>query len=143
MQNNIKKRETFSETVIDDRKFVIESFDPLLGNYILMKILTFILPMGLDSQLKNKVKGSERILNNSQRKEMSKADFIDLQRDILSTVYEKYDSGERSPVVRENGTYGIMDISAKLCLHLIIASLAFNFNDFFEDGELADIITQL
>ena len=143
MLNSIEKRETCSETIIGDRCFVIESYDPLVGNYILMQLFTYVLPMGLDGSMQENIPGSEKVLSGLERKTMSKREFIDLQRDILSTVYEKYSTGQKSPVVRENGTYGISDISVSLCLRLIISSLAFNFKSFFEEEGLSGVLGNL
>lgn len=134
MEINPTKRETTSEFVDGNRTFQINSFDPMNGNYILMQCLTFVLPMGIGNMLKSEVKGSEMIPTETlSAKPMSKADFISFQTDILSTVYEVYKSGEKSPVVRPNGTYGVQDVSMALLIKLLIASLAFNFKDFFKE----------
>lgn len=139
----IKKRELNSEFEYEGRKFIINSYDPMIGNYILMKVLTFVLPFGLGSALDKEI-GTETNIpkNETQGKIMSKKDFISLQVDILSTVCEKYESGNVSPVVRENGTYGITDVSMGLFLNLIIASLIFNFKDFFRDVPFLDNIME-
>ena len=109
MENKeFKKRETKSTYSINGRNFQINSYDPMVGNYILMQVVSQVMPMG------------------------RKRDFIQLQVDILSTVYELYDTGEKSPVVRENGTYGVADVNMMMIMKLLIASLAFNFKDFFD-----------
>lgn len=142
MVNNFEKRETYTTTTIDGREFIINAYDPMIGNYLLMQIITFVLPLGLGDMISNQIKGSEKVLSKVENKPMmSKADFISFQTDILSTVYERYKSGEKSPVVRENGTYGIENVTMNLCLRLIISSLAFNFKDFFEGVPFQDILT--
>ena len=109
-----------------------------------MQILTQVLPMGLGDALKKEA-GSEANLPkaDSGAKLMSKQEFIELQKDILSTVYERFESGNKSPVIRENGTYGVSDLSMGLTINLLIASLAFNFKDFFEGVPSPENITQL
>lgn len=138
---NIKKRETTSIFELDGRKFEINSFDPMEGNYILSQIITFVLPFGLSDILSSNVGGTEKAVGKSGTV-MSKKDFINLQIDILKTVNEIYETGNKSPVVRENGTYGVADVSMNLLLQLLIASLAFNFKSFFVDGPLSSTFMQ-
>ena len=130
-----KKRETYTTYENEGRKFKINSFDPMSGNYILMQILTCVLPFGISDALNQQVPGSETAMKaaNIGGKMMSKQDFIALQTDILSTVEEILPSGNTSPVVRENGTYGVEDVTSLMCIKLIIASLAFNYKDFFNE----------
>lgn len=134
MVTEIKKHEISSLYETDGRTFKINSYDPMIGNYLLMQILTNVLPLGIGAGVSKKV-GTEKIpLDTSgNAKMMDKKDFIQLQVDILSTVEEVYQSGQTSPVVRENGTYGTNDVTMLLLIKLIIASLAFNFKDFFAD----------
>lgn len=139
-----KKRETYTTYENEGRKFKINSFDPMSGNYILMQILTCVLPFGISDALKQQVPGSETAMKtvNVGGKMMSKQDFIALQTDILSTVEEILPSGNTSPVVRENGTYGVEDVTSILCLNLIIASLTFNYKDFFKELPFLDSLTK-
>lgn len=139
-----KKRETYTTYETDGRKFKINAFDPMSGNYILMQILTCVLPLGISDALKQQVPGSESAMKiaNNNNKMISKQDFISLQTDILSTVEEYLRGGNTSPVVRENGTYGVDDVSSILCLKLIIASLTFNYKDFFKELPSLDTFTK-
>lgn len=136
-----KKRETYTTFEYEGRTFRINAYDPMTGNYILMMIATMVLPFALGESVKEAIPSSEKVLNNAAKngRMMSKAEFIALQTDILSTVEEVYTSGNTSPVVRENGTYGTEDVTVNLCLKLLIASLAFNYRDFF--GELPSVDT--
>lgn len=131
----VKKRETNKIIEIEDRKFKLKDFDPLLGNYILMKLITMVLPFGISDMIGAKIpEGSEVIKSSSDKKEyMSKSDFIELQRDILSNVFEILPSGD-VPVIRENGTYGIDLFTMDIALKLLIEEVIYNFGDFF--GEL-------
>lgn len=138
MENSFKKRETTSIFDYEDRKFEIGSFDPMEGNYILMQILMFTLPFGISDALNEKF-GTN---NKTEQKTISKEDFIQLQTDILSNVNEILYTGEKTPVVRKNRTYGISDVSMILIIKLIIATLAFNFKDFFKESQLLNIFTK-
>lgn len=140
-----KKRETYTTYENDGRKFKINAFDPMIGNYILMQILTCVLPFGISDAIKQQAPGSESAMKvaNSNNKMMSKQEFIALQTDILSTVEEVLPSGNTSPVVRENGTYGVEDVTSVLCLKLIIASLTFNYKDFFKELPSLDSLTKV
>lgn len=133
--DNVKKRVTEDTMKIGDRTFKLHSFDPLLGNYILLKLFTMVLPFGIGDMIKGAIgKGTEKIpTSSSDAQPMGKADFLEMQKDILSHVTEVLQGGE-SPVVRENGTYGISDFTMSIALQLLIAAIAFNFNDFFGDA---------
>ena len=135
MENFVsKKRETSSTFEFEGRNFKINMYDPMLGNYIIAQIMQFVLPFGIGNALSKKLSGTESVENiGLSGKMMSKQDFIQLQTDILSTVEEVYPSGNKSPVVRENGTYGVEDVTSLMCIKLIIASLAFNYKDFFNE----------
>lgn len=131
----ISKRVTSDEVEIEGRTFKLKSFDPLLGNYILMKLFTFTLPFGISDMLKSKMGGGTEAQADNIAVDapmMPKAEFLELQRDILSHVEEVLHGG-LAPVVRPNGTYGISDFTMKIALQLLIAVIAFNFNDFFGD----------
>lgn len=146
METAFKKHETSSTIEIGGRQFVINSYDPMTGNYILMQVISNVLPMGLGSMLNNELPaGSEKIPTmESGAKMMSKEEFIQLQVDILSTVEEYFPaSGQKSPVVRANRTYGVENVSMLMITKLLIASLAFNFRDFFaEFPSLAKFISK-
>lgn len=129
---NIFKRETTSTYNMGGRNFLINSFDPMEGNYILAQILTFVLPFGIGDMLKSSMGTEMKSDIGSTGKMMNKKDFINLQIDILKNVEEIFPTGEKSPVVRENGTYGISDVTMGMLIKLIVATLAFNFKDFFD-----------
>lgn len=139
-----KKRETFTTFEYEGRKFRINAFDPMTGNYILMQIATTILPFALGDYISQSVPSSEKVINNAKNggKMMTKQEFIALQTDVLSTVEEVLPSGLSSPVVRENGTYGISDVTSMMCLKLIVASLTFNYKDFFSELPSLNPITK-
>lgn len=129
--NEIKKRETSTIFECDGRSFTINAYDPMAGNYIAYQIMSFVMPMGIGQAVNSSI-GSEKLPETiSSLPKMSKKDFIDLQVDILSTVEENMPTGHKAPVVRENGTYGVQDVSMGLLLKLIIQSITFNFKDFF------------
>ena len=126
-----KKRETTSTFEYEGRTFEINSYDPMVGNYILMQIISLVLPLGITAKLSEKLGAGSEL--GSTGKMMSKQEFVQFQVDILSTISEIKQSGHRAPVVRENGTYGIEDVTSIMCIKLIIASLAFNYKDFFKE----------
>lgn len=136
----MNKRETVSTFNLNDREFEINAYDPMEGNYILAQILAFVLPFGIGDMLSASVGTEKQNVIPTSGKMMSKQDFMSLQIDILKTVKEVYSTGEKSPVVRENGTYGVADVSMMMVLKLIVASLAFNFKDFFKEVPSKDII---
>ena len=135
---NISRRETTSTYNMGGRNFLINSFDPMEGNYILAQILTFVLPFGIGDMLKSSMGTEMKSDIGSTGKMMNKRDFINLQIDILKNVEEIFPTGEKSPVVRENGTYGISDVTMGMLIKLIVAALAFNFKDFFDGIQSED-----
>ena len=144
---NIFKRETTSTYNMGGRNFLINSFDPIEGNYILAQILTFVLPFGIGDMLKSSMGTEMKSDIGSTGKMMNKKDFINLQIDILKNVEEIFPTGEKSPVVRENGTYGISDVTMGMLIKLIVATLAFNFKDFFdgiqsEDSTMGNLVSK-
>ena len=136
----MNKRETVSTFNLNGREFEINSYDPMEGNYILAQILAFVLPFGIGDMLSSSVGTEKQNVIPTSGKMMSKQDFMSLQIDILKTVKEVYSTGEKSPVVRENGTYGVAGVSMMMVLKLIVASLAFNFKDFFKEVPSKDTI---
>ena len=128
----IKKRKVEDTIIIEGRTFKLHKFDPLLGNYILLQLFTVALPFGIGDMLSSAV-GSEISKNNVSSKQLSKAEFIELQKDILGSVFESLPAGE-TPVIRTNGTYGISEIKGSSIIQLIVAELAFNYTDFFAEG---------
>ncbi len=144
---NISRRETTSTYNMGGRNFLINSFDPMEGNYILAQILTFVLPFGIGDMLKSTMGTEMKSDIGSTGKMMNKKDFINLQIDILKNVEEIFPTGEKSPVVRENGTYGISDVTMGMLIKLIVAALAFNFKDFFdgiqsEDSTMGNLVSK-
>lgn len=131
----IKKRETFTECEVNGRSFTINSYDPMVGNYILYTILTSVLPLGIGQSLNNNF-GSESLpVDSTKISKMSKEDFIALQVEVLSTVEENMPSGHKAPLVRPNGTYGVQDVTMGLAIKLLIKSITFNFKDFFSESQ--------
>ena len=49
------KRKTEDIYEVRGRTFVIKKFDPMIGNYILMQIMTMTLPFGLSSMISKAV----------------------------------------------------------------------------------------
>ena len=132
---NIKKRVVEDTLKIEDRTFQISKFDPLLGNYIVAQLLMYILPFGMGDTISQHVPGFADVANSvGTGKMLGKAEFLELQRDILKHAVEIL-PGDKAPVVRSDGTYGIMNFTQKICIELLIAILAFNFSDFFVGKE--------
>ena len=143
LNSSINKRETFTTFDHEGRRFIINSYNPLVGNYLLIQAITFVLPFGLSNILSSAIGGTEQNVSiGKSSKIMSKEDFIQFQQDVLETIEEEFESGQRSPVMRSNGTFGISDVSSNLVVKLLIASLAFNFKDFFNDLPSIDGLTK-
>ena len=134
----MEKRKVEDIYEIGGRKFVLKKFDPMLGNYILLQLFTMTLPFGLSDKINQVLDASGQIGNNSRM--ISKEEFMSLQKDILSYVYERLE-GRDAPLINNNGSYGVSDITIGILFQLLIAEIAFNFTDFFGDLGLKDIFT--
>lgn len=127
MLENVKKRNIEDTVEIEGRNFKIKKFDPLMGNYILATLFTYTLPFGLSDIVSDKT----GIKTDKTSTVLDKKSFIEFQRDILSTCYEVLPAG-LACVVNEGG-YGISNFTTNIAFQLIIASIAYNFSDFFVD----------
>ena len=131
----MEKRKVEDIYECDGRKFILTKFDPMIGNYILYKLLTFTLPFGLSSKIATMF-GMDSLGSGEN---IGKEEFIELQKDVLSCVYERLPDRD-APILNKNGSYGVSDFTMSLSFVLIIAELGFNFASFFEESGLQDII---
>ncbi|EHL08976.1 hypothetical protein HMPREF0322_00399 [Desulfitobacterium hafniense DP7] len=124
------KRERYKVAEINGRQFRIGKFDAMLGSYIAFQVMGEILPMGLGKKV-----GVEAPPGSPM---MSKQAFMEMQKDCLSVCEELLPAGP-TPVLNENGSYGVNDIEhdAPLVLNLTIQALIWNITDFF-DANLLD-----
>lgn len=141
---DIKQRITEKTVPVQGREFYIEKMDAMTGCYIAMQLVTRSLPAGLSAAM-----GIPAPATNNT---MSKSEFVELQKEILSCVSEKLPSG-KVPVFDKAGNLAIigMDTNAPLLMRLTIDAVQFNFMDFFDVSlwsgllppELATILSQL
>jgi hypothetical protein len=129
---NIEKRQDFKDIILDNRTFRIRKFDALTGSYIAYKLMSEALPMGLGKGL--------GIPEPKESKTMSKADFIDTQKDCLKVCFEVLPAGEVC-IMNENGTFGVLGLErdTKNVLALTAHSLMFNISGFFGEDLLGSI----
>jgi len=120
-----KKRITQKEIVIKERTFIIKKVDALTGCYIAGVMASKLLPAGISGYT-----GIELPQSNQT---MSKEEFASIQKDILSCVFEKLESG-LVEVFDDAGHFRITDIDSGLLLRLTIDSLQLNFADFFDES---------
>jgi hypothetical protein len=130
----MKKRELYKVFEFDERQFRIGKFDAMTGSYIAYKLMGEMIPMGI------KIEGIPTAPQGSPV--MSKADFIELQRDCLKVCAELLPAGP-ADVMNENGSWGIDDIenNAKLALTLTVQALTWNITDFFDVNLLQSLAT--
>lgn len=128
------KRETYKIFEFEERKFRIGKFDAMTGSYIAYQLMGQLLPMGL------KLDGIPSAPAGS--KTMNKEDFKELQTECLKVCEEMLPAGP-SPVINENGSWGIEDIQkdAKTALALTVQSLMWNVADFFDENLLQALAT--
>lgn len=129
------KRETTKEVIINEKKYRIEKFNPLLGGYILLKVLTgviapFLPAFNVPDQFKaiaSKTTGMPSI---------TKEEFIALEQDILSVVSFEDVINDKPifiPVLRTDGEFNIPELKDDVMsvMKLIGEVLMFNSLGFF------------
>lgn len=123
----MQKRETHKRFDFNGRSWSIGKFDPMTGSYIAYKLMSELVPMipGLHDQL------GVPIPQGAQS--MSKADFLEMQKDCLGVCSELLPAGP-APVINSNGTYGVQDFDMKTALALTIQALVWNLQDFFDES---------
>lgn len=121
----MEKREIYKNFEFGGRSWRIGKFDAMTGSYIAYKLMGEMLPMGI------RIEGVPAAPKGSPT--MSKADFIDLQKDCLKVCAEMLPAGP-AEVMAENGSWGVEDIenNAKLALALTMQALVWNVTDFFD-----------
>lgn len=129
------KRETTKDIELAGRKWRIKKFDALTGSYIAYKLLSQMLPGGMDKQLGNMPEG---------RAVMSKEDFVALQKDCLSVVQELKPAGNTElpvAVILSSGKWGVegLEDDTVTVLSLTIHALVFNVAGFFDGKALQDL----
>lgn len=122
-------RETRKIIDIEGRQFVINKFDPLFGSFIAMKVFK--------STATNSGKSNIHEMLNSLISE-NQEEFIKLQTKILSYCQEKLQSGLVS-VVNPEGNIALNNFTAPMAMNLFMQTLMFSLEDFFDQGELAQM----
>lgn len=127
----MSKRITEKTIHWDGREFKVKKLDAMTGCYILQTLLTKGLGI-IGPVLSSKVEGGMPNLPKGLPA-MSKQEFFDLQRDLLSVCEEKLSAGY-TPVIGENGLPAVedFDTNAPLVLVLTANSLVWNVADFFD-----------
>jgi hypothetical protein len=133
------KRESIKDIELAGRRWRIKKFDALTGSYISYKLLSQMLPGGVDKQLGNMPEG---------RQVMCKEDFISLQKDCLSVVYELKEAGANQfpmQIMMPNGSWGVegLDDDTATVLALTIHALIFNVSGFFDGNTLKELTGSL
>jgi hypothetical protein len=128
------KRELYKNFDFMDRKWSIGKFDAMTGSYIAYKLMGEMLPSIISVPgIPNAPQGSPV---------MSKADFIDMQKDCLKVCAELLPAGP-AKVINDNGSWGVEDIKndAKLAITLTVQALVWNLTDFFDESLLQALAT--
>jgi hypothetical protein len=128
----MSKREIYKIFEFGGRKWRIGKFDAMTGSYIAYKLMAEVLPMGLGQQAGIPAPSGGRV--------MSKADFLELQKDCLSVCAEMLPAGP-TPVLNEDGTFGVLDLEhdAPTVLALTVQALAWNLSSFFDESLLTSL----
>jgi hypothetical protein len=138
-----QKRETFKDVAIEGKSYRIGKFSPLLGGYMLYKLLTgFVGPILPMINLPASVKGFI-LPSGAGNVKLSKEDFIELERDCLSVVTVPQDIRGTivyMPVIRDDGTWNVPNLEEDMkgVMLLIGQVIGFNMQGFFSEAALKD-----
>jgi hypothetical protein len=129
-------KETYKEVELAGRKWRVGKFDAQTGSYIAYQLLFNMLPMGLDSQLGNLPK---------DRPQLSKADFLDLQRECLMVCSEVQLIDDRPavvPVMMRDGRWYVegLDSDTLTVIALTMHALVHNIASFFDEDLLGSVM---
>ena len=112
-----KKRESFKVVEINEKKYRIGKFTPLMGSYILIK------------------------LEGQGLRSLSKAEIFDIQKDCLKLVSEvisvEGNPDQYAPIMTEDGRLVGEDNDLGDVVSLVTHVLGFNLEGFFEEGASA------
>jgi hypothetical protein len=134
-------KELYKDVTIGNRKWRVGRFDALTGAYVAYKLLTQILPMGLEGKIPGLTEQSEARENLPQ---MTKADFTSLMKDCLRVCSElKMLNNVIAPVgvLMSDGRWAVADLEhdTLTVMLLTIHTLGFNISDFFSEDTLEDV----
>lgn len=137
------KRETSKTIELQEKKFVIRSFDAFTGAYIAFTLMEKMLPMGVESKVKAMMRGEGKDVDampTPNRALMSKGEFYQFMKDCLSAVEEVFPA-RTAPVLNANGSWADNDLkdNAVLVIMLVVHVLVFNISGFFTDGGLKEL----
>lgn len=134
----MEKRVTYKDVEIGGRNWRIGKFDALTGSYIAYKVMTQILPT-----INGGVTTPEAMAEGlrASRASISKADFVELQRDCLGVCSELQNvGGNIAPVkvILTNGNWGVEGIETDVptVMALTVHALFFNVSSFFDSNAL-------
>ena len=127
------KKNDFKEVMIGEQKYRVTRFTAETGSWIAFKVLMSALPAGIDASLP--------IPLPKGRDVMSKADFLDIQRECLRVCFSVTDDNLVNPLMTADGRYTDPEISHDMVLviALTVHTLLFNIMPFFEEGQLAKL----
>lgn len=123
----MEKRSTIKNIEVNGRKFQIDKLDAMTSCYVASVLMSIALPL-IGPMLVNQLPMIPKGLPF-----LSKEEFFDLQRDLLSACSEILSAGP-TPIIGENGRPAVEDLekNATLVLNLTVTSLVWSVGDFFD-----------
>lgn len=119
------------DVVIGDHKYRVGRFKAQVGSWILIQLLTKMLPSLVSGQMGDSLSGLP-----TGGPSMSEADFTAIQNHCLAACF-RYEGDVAMPVVAGAGVFAIREMEYDLgaVIALTVHALEFNFSSFFaEDG---------
>jgi len=139
------KRELFKDIELGGRKWRIGKFDAFTGSFMLIKVTSIISPLLKNIDFKDVKKASDISgLNFTEMlagiTNLSEQDFNYIQKKCLGVCCECLPA-DFTPVLNENGTFGVMELEndTSTVLGLTVHALMFNVTSFFDENLLGSL----
>jgi len=149
--DSVNKREKFKILTLDTetgkRTFKLTKWDAQTAMYMLIQVTTKFIPMipfDIDSLLGGIEAMQGKSLKMNKQVDMSLVEFKAFTQTCLESCLEELPTGNFAPVMRENGTYGVIDIEDdfQAITALIVQALVFNLKGFFSEKLLKTLSTK-
>jgi len=142
----------YKDVEVAGRKFRIKKFSARVGSFMILKLTTILAPLFSSFKVDPNVKSPEDIeigdINitgiMNQLTNISEKDFNYIQEQALRVCFEHLPAG-LSPVLNENGTFGVEDLedNTAAVMALTVHALAFNLTSFFQESGLQGLVADL
>jgi len=142
-------KDNYKDVEIQGRTFRIKKFPALVGSFMIVKVASIIAPLFRGVNLgkfkegakEDALEGFDIIGMIEKLSDLTEKDFRYVQEKSLGVCYEVLASGI-SPVLNENGSFGVIGLEedTMTVLALTAHAVMFNMNSVFQGSPLASLV---